>query len=98
MDLVRKGSANIVPWDLDIARNTVHLREPASARIKFDFPAKPMLGCIGVAAPGDFVPTVRSRGLLRRQSRLQRRRAKAQPSSCPSTILARCYTLETATR
>jgi acetamidase/formamidase len=56
-DLVRKGSSNMVPWDLDIVRNTVHLREPESSRIKFDFPAKPMLGCIGVAAPGDFTPT-----------------------------------------
>jgi amidase len=57
MDLVRKGSANMVPWDLDLAHNTVHLREPSSAKVKLEFPAKPMLGCIGVAAPGDFIPT-----------------------------------------
>ncbi len=57
MDLVRKGSANMAPWDLDLVHNTVHLREPSSAHVKLDFPAKPMLGCIGVAAPGDFVPT-----------------------------------------
>jgi acetamidase/formamidase len=56
-DLIRKGSSNMVPWDLDIARNTVHLREPVSSHIKLDYPAKPMLGCIGVAAPGDFSPT-----------------------------------------
>jgi acetamidase/formamidase len=33
------------------------LREPASKRLKLEFPARPMLGCIGVAAPGDFAPT-----------------------------------------
>jgi acetamidase/formamidase len=57
MDLIRKGRASIVPWDLDIHRNTVHLREPVSSRAKLEFPARPMLGCVGVAAPGDFVPT-----------------------------------------
>ena len=56
-DLVRKGSSSLVPWDLDIARNTVRLREPTSARMKFEFPARPMLGCIGVAPAGDFAPT-----------------------------------------
>jgi acetamidase/formamidase len=25
--------------------------------VKLEFPAKPMLGCVGVAAPGDFSPT-----------------------------------------
>ena len=38
-------------------RSTVKLREPVSAKIKLEFPARPMLGCIGVAAAGDFVPT-----------------------------------------
>lgn len=56
-DLVRKGSSTIVPWDIDIQRRVVRLREPASSRVKLEFPARPMLGCIGVAAPGDFVPT-----------------------------------------
>ena len=31
--------------------------EPTSSRVKLEFPARPMLGCIGVAAPGDFAPT-----------------------------------------
>jgi acetamidase/formamidase len=57
MDLIRKGRDNMIPWDLDLARNTVRLREPVSNKIKLDFPARPMLGCIGVAAPGDFAPT-----------------------------------------
>lgn len=56
-DLVRKGRANIVPWDLDVTKNLVRLREPHSNRIKLEFPAHPMLGCIGVAAPGDSAPT-----------------------------------------
>jgi amidase len=56
-DLVRKGSDTQVPWDIDINRKMVRLREPASSRVKLQFPARPMLGCIGVAAPGDFAPT-----------------------------------------
>jgi acetamidase/formamidase len=56
-DIVRKGRDNLLPWDLDLAKNTVRLREPASGKIKLEFPARPMLGCIGVAAPGDFAPT-----------------------------------------
>ncbi len=56
-DLVRKGSASLVPWDIDLAHNTVRLREPASSHSKMQFPAHPMLGCIGVAPPGDTVVT-----------------------------------------
>ena len=56
-DIVRKGRDNVLPWDLDLKTNTVKLREPASGKIKLEFPARPMLGCIGVAANGDFSPT-----------------------------------------
>jgi amidase len=56
-DSVIKGRASSVRWDLDPEHNTVKLHDPSSARIKFEFPAVPMLGCIGVAAPGDFSPT-----------------------------------------
>ena len=49
--------ANVVPWDLDLTRQTVRLREPASAVHRMEFPAKPMLGCVGVAPAGDFAPT-----------------------------------------
>lgn len=56
-DAVRKGRDNVLPWDLDLNNNTVKLREPASTKIKLEFPARPMLGCIGVAASGDFSPT-----------------------------------------
>jgi acetamidase/formamidase len=49
--------ANVVPWDLDLARQMVRLREPSSAVHRLEFPAKPMLGCVGVAPAGDFAPT-----------------------------------------
>jgi amidase len=48
---------NVVPWDLDLAKRTVRLREPSSAVHKMEFAAKPMLGCVGVAPAGDFAPT-----------------------------------------
>ncbi|HLK67678.1 MAG TPA: acetamidase/formamidase family protein [Bryobacteraceae bacterium] len=56
-DVVRKGRDNILPWDIDLKANTVRLREPVSGKVKLEFPVRPMLGCIGVAAPGDFSPT-----------------------------------------
>ncbi|MCM3880513.1 MAG: acetamidase/formamidase family protein [Vicinamibacterales bacterium] len=52
-----KERENVVPWDIDLVRQTVRLREPASDAIKLEFPAKPMLGCVGVAPAGDFSPT-----------------------------------------
>lgn len=56
-DLVIPGRSNLVRWDIDLKSDVVRLRDPASAVIKMEFPAIPMLGCIGVAAPGDFAPT-----------------------------------------
>ncbi len=56
-DSVRKGRDNVLPWDIDLEHATVHLREPVSGKVKLEFPAHPMLGCVGVAAPGDFAPT-----------------------------------------
>ena len=56
-DLAIRGRSNLVRWELDLARNVATLRDPASAHVKLEFPAKPMLGCVGVAAPGDFAPT-----------------------------------------
>ena len=52
-----KDRENVVPWDLDLTRQMVRLREPSSAVHKLEFPAKPMLGCVGVAPAGDFAPT-----------------------------------------
>jgi acetamidase/formamidase len=56
-NLIRPGSSNLVPWDIDTARQLVRLREPTSSVVKLEFPAKPMLGCVGVAPVGDFAPT-----------------------------------------
>ena len=56
-DLVIKGRSTIVPWDIDRKANTVRLRTPKSQVHPLEFPAKPMLGCIGVAPAGDFAPT-----------------------------------------
>ena len=56
-DLIRPGRSNLVPWDIDLEKQTLRLREPASAVIKLEFPAKPMMGCVGVAPAGDFAPT-----------------------------------------
>ena len=55
-DLVRKGRYNLVPWDIDLSSGMLRLREPTSARVKPEYPARPMLGCIGVAAPGETAP------------------------------------------
>ncbi len=55
--LVHRDRADQVPWDIDLKTNTVRLREPKSSVVKFEFPARPMLGCVGVAAPADFGPT-----------------------------------------
>ncbi|MGO9262909.1 MAG: acetamidase/formamidase family protein [Bryobacteraceae bacterium] len=55
--LVRQDRDNVLPWDIDVARGTVRLREPVTTKVKLEFPVRPMLGCIGVAAPGDFAPT-----------------------------------------
>ena len=55
--LIRPGRANLIPWDIDRPRGTVRLREPRSGRVALEFPARPMIGCIGVAPAGDFAPT-----------------------------------------
>ena len=51
------GRSNAVRWDLDITKGMVRLNEPASKVHKLEFAAQPMLGCAGVAAPGDFGPS-----------------------------------------
>lgn len=55
--LVIPGRSNAVPWDLDLSKASVRLREPVSKSHKMEFPARPMLGCVGVAAPADFGPS-----------------------------------------
>ena len=54
---VRPNRPNLLVWELDLARNVARLRDPQSAVAKMEFPAKPMLGVVGVAPAGDFAPT-----------------------------------------
>ncbi len=56
-DLIRPGRSNLVPWDIDLERAVVRLREPVSEKVRLEFPARPMMGCVGVAPAGDFAPT-----------------------------------------
>ena len=51
-----EGRTDLVPWVLDLEKNTVRMREPVSAKIKLEFPARPLLGCIGVPPAGDEAP------------------------------------------
>jgi acetamidase/formamidase len=55
--VVIPGRVNSVPWDLDLEKAAVKLREPSTKAVRMEFPAKPMLGCVGVAAAGDFGPS-----------------------------------------
>jgi acetamidase/formamidase len=57
MDAVRPGSANLIPWDLDLEKLTTSPRLLEKSGFRFSIPVRPMLGCIGVAAPGDEVAT-----------------------------------------
>ena len=47
----------LIPWDIDLNTKTAKLREPVSKKIRLEFPTKPMLGCIGVAAKGEIAPS-----------------------------------------
>lgn len=54
---VRPNRANLLLWDIDLARGTLKLRDPVSAVSRMEFTAQPMLGVVGVAPAGDFAPT-----------------------------------------
>src|SRR5262249_25566129 len=70
---VRPNRANLLVWDLDIARGTAKLREPVSAVSKMEFAAQPMLGVVGGWPAGRRLRAdVRPGGHLRRQHGLQR--------------------------
>jgi amidase len=62
MGLVLPDRENLVPWHIDVEKQTVRLKEPVSSRIRLDFPAKPMPGCIGVAPEGDEAAPARPSG------------------------------------
>lgn len=50
---VLKGRSDLLPWVIDLERQTVRLREPVSRSVRMEFAAQPMLGCIGVPPPGE---------------------------------------------
>jgi len=52
-DAVVKGRSDLVRWEIDGTKNTVRLLDPASKVVKLEFDARPMLGCVAVAPPGD---------------------------------------------
>jgi len=57
MGAVRPARADLIPWDLDLDRQTASPRLLESSGFRFRIPVRPMLGCIGVAAPGDEIET-----------------------------------------
>ncbi|MFN7920620.1 MAG: acetamidase/formamidase family protein [Bryobacteraceae bacterium] len=57
MDVLRPGRADLIPWDIDLKNGTTSPRMLEGSGFKFALPLKPMLGCIGVAPPGEKVET-----------------------------------------
>ncbi len=57
MGALRPQRADLIPWDLDLEKQTASPRLLERSGFKFDLPVKPMLGCIGVATAGDAVMT-----------------------------------------
>ncbi len=56
-DVLRPGRADLIPWDIDLQRLVTSPRMLEGSKFKFDIPLRPMLGCIGVAPPGERVET-----------------------------------------
>ncbi len=57
MGALRPQRADLIPWDLDLERGVANPRLLEGSKFKFDLPVHPMLGCIGVAPPGEEVQT-----------------------------------------
>jgi amidase len=57
MGALRPQRADLIPWDLDLERGVANPRLLQRSGFKFDIPVRPMLGCIGVAPPGEEVQT-----------------------------------------
>jgi acetamidase/formamidase len=57
MDVLRPGRADLIPWDLDIERGLASPRLLEKSAYRFQLRVRPMLGCIGVAPPGERVET-----------------------------------------
>ncbi len=57
MDALRPKRADLIPWDLDLKRGVASPRLLEGSGYKFEIAVKPMIGCIGVAPPGEEVRT-----------------------------------------
>jgi acetamidase/formamidase len=57
MDALRPKQANLIPWDLDLEKGIANPRWLDPKMRKLNLPVRPMLGCIGVAPPGERVET-----------------------------------------
>ena len=57
MGALRPQRADLIPWDLDLERGVANPRLLEGSGFRFDLPVRPMLGCIGVAPPGEEVQT-----------------------------------------
>ncbi len=57
MDALRPGRADLIPWDLDIEKGLARPRMLDGTGKKIEIAVRPMLGCIGVAPPGERVET-----------------------------------------
>jgi amidase len=57
MDALRPKRADLIPWDLDLERGVANPRFLEPSKFKLNIPVRPMLGCIGVAPPGEEVQT-----------------------------------------
>ncbi len=56
-DVLRPGTSNLIPWDLDLEKGIANPRWLDPQFRKFNLPVRPMLGCIGVAPAGERVET-----------------------------------------
>lgn len=55
MDALRPQRADLIPWDLDLEKQTASPRLLEKSAFRFELPVRPMVGCIGVATAGDEV-------------------------------------------
>lgn len=57
MDVLRPGRADLIPWAIDLKRGVTWPKLLEGNAKKLELPLRPMLGCIGVAPPGEKVET-----------------------------------------
>ena len=55
MDALRPQRGDLIPWDLDLAKQTAKPRLLENSGYRFEIPVRPMIGCIGVATAGEEV-------------------------------------------